>query len=918
MNKIVWVLIGLVVLGPGNARQAELEYLEEARGYLASGETNAAVIQLKNLLKEAPENAEGRFLLATAHAQLGDGESAIKEFQRAKELGVSRERWIVPLAKAYLMTGKVRQLVEEIHPESGITKAVQADLYAILALAETALKNPLAAGKNLDKALELNRESVDVLLAAARLAGSKRQLAEASKYAREALDIRENIAEAWMILGEVNRAEGNNQSALENFNQALTVNPAYIPAKLARVGVYIGLRNFDAAEQDLEQVVSIAGEVPLALYFKGAIDYERKSFAEAENSLHKVINMVPDHWPSLLLLGAIAYHKNQFETAYSHLSRYVTGVPGDLRAIKLLAATTLKTHQIRKTLDLIEPIRAQFPDDPQLLAILGSAYLEQGKYDQATEVLSKAAQISPDTAAIHTQLALSHLKSGSFDQAVAELETAVDLGKDVSQADVLLMLTLIQQKKFDQAIETGLKLFAKQPANPMPANLLGAAYFGKGDADSARNYWIKALDIQPGFKAAATNLARLEINQKKFDAANTWYQEILKHNAEDIGALLGLVDLARIRKDTDAMEKWMDSAMKASPEDIQQRTVLADYLVSRKDFSGAKRIIDELKLSHPDNFQLLAKSGTIDFATGEFESAVKSFQSLVDRHPDNSQLHFLLAQSWFKAGSKDKAKAEWEKVLKLDPANFSAAAFLVQLALDAKQTDEAIKIARELQSKAPKRAIGFQLEGDVMRALNDQAGALAIYRKGFTIEANSALAQQIFLTARATGDQKGGFESMLRWIAEYPDDFSARMLLGMAYIEDTKDPLAIEVYEHLVEIQPQNVIVLNNLAWLYQRNGDSRAVEMAERALQVGSNNAEVIDTAGWVLMLNGQLERSLVLLRQALEKAPKIDAIQVHYAQALIKAGRQAEARTQLENLLAGNREFPERAEAEELLKQI
>ncbi|MCI0666937.1 MAG: PEP-CTERM system TPR-repeat protein PrsT [Methylococcaceae bacterium] len=918
MHKILGILIGLVFFVPCNAQEAASEYLRDARNYMASGEYKAAVIQLKNLLQEVPQNSEARVLLGTAYVQLGDGESAIKEFQRVKELGASRELWIVPLARAYLLAGKPRELLEEIHPDSGVSPTVQADIYANLAMAELAVKNIGAAEKNIAKAFEIDDESVEVLLAAARIAGAKQDFAQAGKFARQALDIRNDLADAWLILGEVNRAEGDHKAAIGNFDKALAVNPNFLPAKLARAAAYIGVRDFDAAEKDLDQVRKTAGDVPMALYLQGAIDFEQKAYADAESSLNKVVSVIPDHWPSLLLLGTIAYYNNQLESAYAQLSRYVNGVPGYLPAIKLLAATSLRLRQFREAIEILEPARAEAPDDPQLLALLGSAYIEQGNYDKATELLSKAAEIAPDAAAIRTQLALSYLGTGSFDQAVGELQTAVDLGKDLSQADVMLVLTLIRQKKFDAAIEHGLKLLAKQPENPVSANLLGAAYYGKGDEDSARKYWTSALDIQPGFIAAAANLAKLEIAKKNYDAAANWYQQILKQHSGNINALLGLVELARMQKNNQEMRRWMDLALKENPDDIQHRLVLADYLVSQRDLTGAKKLIDELKSNHPDDLQVMAKFGMMQFLAGEYESAVATFQGLVDKHPENPELRYLLGQSLLKAGSNEKAKQEWEQVLNSNSDYFPAAVSLVQLASNAKQYDEAIKISRELQTKYPKRAIGFQLEGDVMRARDDQANALTAYRKGFAIEAQSALAQQIFQAARATGDRSGAYGSMLEWLDKNPDDAGSRIMLGMAYIEDGEQNQAIRVYEQLIEKQPDNLLVLNNLAWLYQQKADPRAVELAERTIGLDPKDAEVIDTVGWILMLNGQIERSLPLLQKAAEQAPGIDAIQLHYAQALAKAGRNAEAREQLTKLLAGDRAFPERAEAEELLKSI
>lgn len=918
MNRILWIVVGFVLLSPCNAQQASSEYLRDAEAYIAAGEYKAAAIQLKNLLKDSPQNAEGRVMLGRTYVTLGDGASAIKELRRAKELGVVKEQWVVPLAQAYLLLGKPGELLDEIHPDSALSQSVQVSIYATLAMAQLAVNDLQEAEENLAKALKLDRESVEVLLVAARIAVAKKEFSAAGEFAQQALAIRENIADAWLILGEVQRVQENPEKAVEYFSKALAVNPNFLPAWLARATIYISRRDFDLAEKDLNQVREIAGDVPMALYLQGAVDFERKSYSEAKNRLLQVVNIVPDHLPSLLLLGTISYHQNQPETAYGYLSRYVQSVPDYLPAIKLLAATTIKNKQYQETVELLEAARMSAPDDPQLLALLGSAYIELGNYDKATEFLSKAAEFDPNAAAIRTQLALSYMGAGSLDQAVGELETAVDLGKGLGQADVMLLFALIRQKNFDAAIVKGLKLSGQLPENPVPDNLLAVAYLATGDEKSARKFWVKALEIQPSFVAAATNLAKLEKNNKNFAGAARRYQQVLEHRPGNINALLGLVDLARIQHKKDEMQKWLKIALKENPDNIQYRLTFANYLFSQGELQRAEEIVNTLKTNYPDDLQVLRQSGLIQLAAGKSKVAVSIFDRLVNEHPGNAELHFLLAQSLLSAGSNDKARAQWERALKLNPAYFSAAAALVQLSLNEKRYDEALKIARKIESKYPERAIGYHLEGDVLRARNDQKNALAAYKKSFSIEPNSILAQKVFLAARVLRQQSSAYQSMLNWLAKNPQDFSSRMLLGMAYIEDGEGDLAIQVYEQLIEKQPDNALALNNLAWLYQNTGDVRAVDLAERALALASDHPDIIDTVGWIFFLNGQLERSVALLQQAVQKAPDNKVIRYHFAEALVKIGRKSEAREELNSLLSGDAEFSERDKAKKLLKSI
>ena len=112
---------------------------------------------------------------------------------------------------------------------------------------------------------------------------------------------------------------------------------------------------------------------------------------------------------------------------------------------------------------------------------------------------------------------------------------------------------------------------------------------------------------------------------------------------------------------------------------------------------------------------------------------------------------------------------------------------------------------------------------------------------------------------------------------------------------------------------------LNNIAWLQQRQGNyAKGLKYAERANQIVPDNPNVMDTLGWLLVQKGETNRGLVLLQEARVKAPHIPDIHYHMAVALHRAGRNDEARKELDRLLKSGREFPEIEEARALHDQL
>jgi Tfp pilus assembly protein PilF len=71
------------------------DYLREAENYLAKGEIQAAVIQLKNALQQDPDNVRARLRLGKIYLRAGQGRAAEKELSQARKLGAKPEEVLV-------------------------------------------------------------------------------------------------------------------------------------------------------------------------------------------------------------------------------------------------------------------------------------------------------------------------------------------------------------------------------------------------------------------------------------------------------------------------------------------------------------------------------------------------------------------------------------------------------------------------------------------------------------------------------------------------------------------------------------------------------------------------------------------------------------------------------------------------------
>ena len=156
------------------------------------------------------------------------------------------------------------------------------------------------------------------------------------------------------------------------------------------------------------------------------------------------------------------------------------------------------------------------------------------------------------------------------------------------------------------------------------------------------------------------------------------------------------------------------------------------------------------------------------------------------------------------------------------------------------------------------------------------------------------------------------------WLKDHSDDQAFRLYLAESAVARKDYPVAIRHYRVLLEGQPNNPALMNNLAWVLGQNKDPKAVELAEKAYQLAPDQPGVVDTLGSLLVDKGDVERGLELMRKAHSLAPNNPAITLNFARALVKAGKGAEAKPMLTELVALGDRFTGSTEAGELLKNL
>jgi Flp pilus assembly protein TadD len=270
-----------------------------------------------------------------------------------------------------------------------------------------------------------------------------------------------------------------------------------------------------------------------------------------------------------------------------------------------------------------------------------------------------------------------------------------------------------------------------------------------------------------------------------------------------------------------------------------------------------------------------------------------------------------LAQAKDMAG----AMAALSKAVSLEPREDRYKVALVSVTYDVQGPDAALTTAKSFAKDGP---IGDLLAADVL-ARNGKAGdAIALLGKAQAANPSKPVAFKLAELNERNKDVKRAVAVMEEWAKAHPDDGETRLALAQLYSRARNYGLAQAQFEKLAVERPNDIIVLNNLAWIYGRANDPRARKMAEKAYQLAPKAPAIADTLGWIMTAQGDAPNAMKYLQVALGGLPNNPDVQYHYALALSKTNKIGDARAMLQKALAAKDDFESKADAKQLLDRL
>jgi len=919
MRQIICTLLVLLLCGCEGLFNdvSDVEYISRAQVLLDDGKLKSASIELKNALADNPDNAQARWLLGKLYVEVGNGSAAEKELHRASELGVNDDSVIPLLLKALLLQKDYKGVLEQDLGSITGDKFV-AEFMASRGLAYIAQKKIEEARRELDAALLRGSDLPYVLTTKAFLSAVGGDQAEARSYLKKALAQNNAYAPAWSLIGDLTPIKDEAEKAIEAYTKAINNRLGNMRDLLKRTFLFIQLERYEEAQSDLNQLKTRFPNNASVDYAQGVLYFLQKRLPEAQSSLERVLNSNNNEMRATFYLGATQLLQGNYEQAKDYLSRFVVAEPRYIPGRLLLAQISLMDGEFAEVEDLVRPVLKSKPEEVLPLNILASALIKQGKTDEGIELLEKVVKLQPEVASARMQLGIGLLAKGEKERGFESLESAIEIDPQLQQVDIILVLNYLRGNEVKKALKTAKSFVSRQPENVAAYNMLGMAFLADKQEKEAEHAFLAARKLVPGDPGASQQLAELALKTKEPEKARTYLKEVLERYPDHLRTFLHLADIEARQGKTEAREAILMDAMMAHPNAVQPRLLLAHAYLRERKTDRARVVLGDILEKNRGNPDVLDVFGELQLIAKDFTSAKSIFQESLLLRPKSVQAHFLLAKAYSGLDDLKGAQLELEKVLELSPAHLPAKIALTRLLLTKKDIGSAKKQLVLLKEIASENSEVLALEGDILAKLGDSEQALIAYRKRFDVEPSTATIIALVGHQWAMGDRDGSVFELERWSRGHPEDIRAKLALANNYLGMERQDDAMHLYRQVLKLSENNLLALNNLAWHFRKSNPELALSYAERASVLEPESVMIMDTLALVLLQKGELVRSQRVIERALERRPGNPTLLFRHAVYLEKSGQEKKAMDALKMLLKKRVQFPERTEAEQLLKQL
>ncbi|MFA5554986.1 MAG: tetratricopeptide repeat protein [Phycisphaerae bacterium] len=717
----------------------------------------------------------------------------------------------------------------------------------------------------------------------ARLELARNNYDRAMQYIDRAIDLRPVFSEGYALKARVYSAQGKNELALQNIRTAIQLNPLDGNSnKFAAFMLYERNEKL-GANVTADQKIEFAQALQNAMHFNPNdiallgfyADYLAETEPEKALAMRQRIYVSQPTVANAVQLGNLASKAAQnatdskrkeafFDIAENAFIEALKIDPQNNAALYSYTEYQRSRGQHGRAEKLLEQA-----DDKRLL---GQHYFDTGQYDKAKEIFEEIYQQESDNIfAIRALLVIAQRTQNQQDTIIySEKLVAADnnIEHNLMQIQSYLAIGLVREA------ELKLESFQERYPNEPRALLLEAwVYMSKGQLNKALDLANRSIELDESNPVSW----RLKGQINRFLA--NYNQAIL-----DLSKSKSLEDQVETRMELAraymSVQRHQDAALElaAIMDDIstplQARELLEQIYYSMGNVDALRRFYNSMIKMFPDDLRWLNKAGGFVAQLKDYGTALTLYKQALDKSVQAGQINSTALEGYLNAflnqDKLDQVISEGSKYIDSPLATIA----LTQMAQAKVKMNDRQTAIGYMQRAVDAAGQNQNLAATALRIMYDIFGPEEVKKySNQRLEKNPndmAANYALYQLARIERDYNKAV-SYLDKIAEivgpqseagrqYRSDKASLLFTAFElYSDNSYLDRSIELWQELLKEMPDNIFILNNLAYVlgYADIQLTKALEMAEKAVLQGPDNPGLLDTYAYVLYKNGRYKEA-------------------------------------------------------------
>lgn len=462
----------------------------------------------------------------------------------------------------------------------------------------------------------------------------------------------------------------------------------------------------------------------------------------------------------------------------------------------------------------------------------------EGYREAAIGHIEQLLRYEPDNWPLYRHLAYLYFETGQTEQ-IAPLFKEVLAQEQVPPevaVDIASIFSRISRQKEAEHIYH--RVLAADPTIEDAYLGLAELKLAQGDRHEAIAIYRQAARRLPD-SSVPYYLARLMVSEHDLE-------EILAEEGAEVLYHLGMA-LSEAGK-YDQATLVFKRIVEMQPQTVEQWTDLVRYYIYLEDYDSATAVLGQAAEAMPDSSEIYLYWGTVLESTERYDEAIAVYQRGLEHLPDAVDIYLY-----------------WGLALEQQDAWTAA-----------------IDVYRQGLSVSPEHAVLHVRQGISLGRQGQWEAALAQYE---TAAALDSAASPTFLHWGIALEElerwEAALEKLNQAVALASDKSHALFYLGSCYEQASRTlgrdeyfDRAIETFQRLLAIEPNDAYALNYLGYMYADKGVrlTEAVELLEKAIAIEPDNSAFLDSIGWAYFRLGELAQAEHYLQQALEQMDEGD----------------------------------------------